>query len=103
MPHRPHPVAWNAIRPQRQLQLQRQKRTHAATLGNNAYTYSYDNIGNHKTAREPAEELSYVTNEFNQHTAIEEENGPLLCASIQLLGQPDTHHCLKGILDHGLS
>ena len=103
MPHRPHPVAWNAIRPQRQLQLQRQKRTHAATLGNNAYTYSYDNIGNHKTARELAEELAYAANEFNQPPAIEEENGPLLCASIQRLGQPDPHHCLKGILDHGLS
>ena len=103
MPDCPHAVAGYGACPQRQLQLQRQKRTHAATLGNNAYTYSYDNIGNHKTAREPAEELSYVTNEFNQHTAIEEENGPLLCSSIQLLGQPDTHHCLKGILDHGLS
>ena len=50
----------------------------AATLGAAPYGYSYDNIGNHKTAREPAEELSYVTNEFNQHTAIEEENLSLI-------------------------
>ena len=44
----------------------------AATLGAAPYGYSYDNIGNRKTAREPAEELAYAANELNQYTGIEE-------------------------------
>lgn len=43
-----------------------------ATLGAAPYGYSYDNIGNRKTAREPAEELAYAANELNQYTGIEE-------------------------------
>ena len=42
----------------------------AATLGAAPYGYSYDNIGNRKTAREPAEELAYAANELNQYTRI---------------------------------
>ncbi|MCI9266875.1 MAG: RHS repeat protein, partial [Akkermansia muciniphila] len=44
----------------------------AATLGAAPYGYSYDNIGNRKTAREPAEELAYAANGLNQYTGIEE-------------------------------
>lgn len=43
-----------------------------ATLGTAPYGYSYDNIGNRKTAQELAEELAYATNELNQYTGIEE-------------------------------
>jgi len=44
----------------------------AATLGAAPYGYSYDNIGNRKTAREPAGELAYAANGLNQYTGIEE-------------------------------
>lgn len=44
-----------------------------ATLGTDPYGYSYDNIGNRKTARELAEELTYAANELNQYTSIEEK------------------------------
>ena len=44
----------------------------AATLGTAPYGYSYDNIGNRKTAQELAEELAYTANELNQYTRIEE-------------------------------
>ena len=44
----------------------------ASSLGAAPYGYSYDNIGNRKTAREPAEELAYAANELNQYTGIEE-------------------------------
>ena len=37
----------------------------ASTLSAAPYGYSYDNIGNRKTAREPAEELVYATNGLN--------------------------------------
>ena len=37
-----------------------------------SYGYSYDNIGNRKTAQEPAQELAYAANELNQYTRIEE-------------------------------
>ena len=43
-----------------------------ATLGTAPYGYSYDNIGNRKTAREPAGELAYAANGLNQYTGIEE-------------------------------
>ncbi|WP_257228174.1 RHS repeat domain-containing protein [Akkermansia muciniphila] len=43
-----------------------------AALGAAPYGYSYDNIGNRKTAREPAQELAYAANELNQYTRIEE-------------------------------
>lgn len=43
-----------------------------ATLGTAPYGYSYDNIGNRKTARELAEELTYAANNLNQYTSIEE-------------------------------
>ena len=42
----------------------------AASLGAAPYGYSYDNIGNRKTAREPAGELAYAANELNQYTGI---------------------------------
>ena len=45
----------------------------AATLGTDAYNYSYDNIGNRKTAQEAAEEATaYDANNLNQYTAIQE-------------------------------
>uniref|UniRef100_UPI003FD6F5CB RHS repeat domain-containing protein n=1 Tax=Akkermansia sp. TaxID=1872421 RepID=UPI003FD6F5CB len=44
-----------------------------ATLGTEPYGYSYDNIGNRKTARELAEELTYAANNLNQYTSIEEK------------------------------
>ena len=47
----------------------------AATLGTAPYGYSYDNIGNRKTAQEIAEELAYAANELNQYTRIEESGG----------------------------
>lgn len=40
------------------------------TLGGDAYGYSYDNIGNRKTAQELAEELTYSANNLNQYTSI---------------------------------
>ena len=43
-----------------------------AALGAAPYGYSYDNIGNRKTAQEPAQELAYAANELNQYTRIEE-------------------------------
>ena len=43
-----------------------------ATLGTAPYGYSYDNIGNRKTAQEIAEELTYTANNLNQYTRIEE-------------------------------
>ena len=43
-----------------------------AALGAAPYGYSYDNIGNRKTAQEPAQELAYAANELNQYTGIEE-------------------------------
>ena len=43
-----------------------------ATLGAAPYGYSYDNIGNRKTAQEPAQELAYAANELNQYARIEE-------------------------------
>ena len=44
----------------------------AATLGAAPYGYSYDNIGNRKTAQELAQELAYAANGLNQYTGIEE-------------------------------
>ena len=45
----------------------------AATLGTDAYSYSYDNIGNRKTAQEAAEEATaYDANNLNQYTSIQE-------------------------------
>lgn len=41
------------------------------------YGYSYDNIGNRKTAQELAEELAYAANELNQYTRIEESGKTL--------------------------
>ena len=44
----------------------------AATVSGKTYGYSYDNIGNRKTAREDAEEATaYTTGPLNQYTAIE--------------------------------
>ena len=44
----------------------------AATVSGRTYGYSYDNIGNRKTAREDAEEATaYTTGPLNQYTAIE--------------------------------
>ncbi|MFR1530127.1 hypothetical protein [Akkermansia sp.] len=39
-------------------------------MGTDGYGYSYDNIGNRKTAQELAEELTYTANELNQYTSI---------------------------------
>jgi hypothetical protein len=36
-------------------------------LGTDGYGYSYDNIGNRKTAQELTEELTYTANELNQY------------------------------------
>ena len=35
-------------------------------------SYSYNNIGNRKTAQELAKELTYAANELNQYTRVEE-------------------------------
>ena len=44
----------------------------AATVSGKTYGYSYDNIGNRKTAREDAEEATaYTTGPLNQYAAIE--------------------------------
>ena len=43
-----------------------------AALGAAPYGYSYDNIGNRKTAQEIEEEFAYAANELNQYTRIEE-------------------------------
>ena len=44
----------------------------SATLGTDAYSYSYDNIGNRKTAQEAAEEATaYDANNLNQYTSIQ--------------------------------
>jgi len=44
----------------------------AAAVSGKTYGYSYDNIGNRKTAREDAEEATaYTTGPLNQYTAIE--------------------------------
>ena len=44
----------------------------AATVSGKTYGYSYDNIGNRKTAREDTEEATaYTTGPLNQYTAIE--------------------------------
>ena len=43
-----------------------------ASLGTAPYGYSYDNIGNRKTAQEIAEELTYTANNLNQYSRIEE-------------------------------
>ncbi len=45
----------------------------AATVNGKAYGYSYDNIGNRKTAQEDAEEATaYTANPLNQYTAIQQ-------------------------------
>ncbi len=45
----------------------------AATLGNAAYSYAYDNIGNRKSAQENAVEATdYAANNLNQYTAVGE-------------------------------
>ena len=41
-----------------------------AALGTAPYSYSYDNIGNCKTAQELVEELTYEANNLNQYTSI---------------------------------
>ena len=43
-----------------------------ASLGTAPYSYSYDNIGNRKTAQELVEELTYEANNLNQYISIEE-------------------------------
>ena len=43
----------------------------SATVSGRTYGYSYDNVGNRKTAREDAEEATYTTGPLNQYTAIE--------------------------------
>ncbi len=48
----------------------------AATVNGKAYGYSYDNIGNRKTAQEDAEEATaYTANQLNQYTAIRQGSG----------------------------
>ena len=46
----------------------------AATLGTDAYNYSYDNIGNRKTAQELARETTYDANQLNQYASIAEND-----------------------------
>ncbi len=48
----------------------------AATVNGKAYGYSYDNIGNRKTAQEDAEEATaYTANPLNQYIAIRQGDG----------------------------
>ena len=45
-------------------------------MNGKAYGYSYDNIGNRKTAQEDAEEATaYTANQLNQYTAIQQGSG----------------------------
>ena len=44
-----------------------------AELGTDSYGYAYDNIGNRKTAQEPADELIYTANQLNQYASIATE------------------------------
>ncbi len=47
-----------------------------ATVNGKVYGYSYDNIGNRKTAQEDAEEATaYTANPLNQYTAIQQGSG----------------------------
>ena len=41
-----------------------------ALLGEDAYAYSYDNIGNREIAQEAAEDITYDANDLNQYTRI---------------------------------
>ncbi len=41
-----------------------------ALLGEDAYAYSYDNIGNREIAQEVAEGITYAANDLNQYTRI---------------------------------
>ena len=41
-----------------------------ALLGEDAYTYAYDNIGNREIAQEVAEGITYAANDLNQYTRI---------------------------------
>lgn len=52
----------------------------AATLGDQAYAYAYDNIGNRKTAQEEANEITYRANALNQYTEIHENGVPFIPA-----------------------
>jgi RHS repeat-associated protein len=44
----------------------------AATMGDKAFAYDYDNIGNRKTAQEEANDFTYTANALNQYTEITE-------------------------------
>ena len=46
----------------------------AATMGDKAFAYDYDNIGNRKTAQEEANDFTYTSNALNQYTQITENN-----------------------------
>jgi RHS repeat-associated protein len=48
----------------------------AATMGDKAFAYDYDNIGNRKTAQEEANDFTYTANALNQYTEITENEVP---------------------------
>jgi RHS repeat-associated protein len=48
----------------------------SATMGDKAFAYDYDNIGNRKTAQEEANDFTYTANALNQYTEITENEVP---------------------------
>jgi RHS repeat-associated protein len=52
----------------------------AATMGDKAFAYDYDNIGNRKTAQEEANDFTYTANALNQYTQIAENDTPFVPA-----------------------
>jgi RHS repeat-associated protein len=50
----------------------------AATMGDKAFAYDYDNIGNRKTAQEEANDFTYTANALNQYTQIAENEVPFI-------------------------
>ena len=63
-----------------------------------SFTYQYDNIGNRKTARELAEELSYEANRLNQYTEVG-RNGDPFTPTYDADGNQTRVQTSKGIWD----
>ena len=61
-----------------------------------------DNIGNRKTAQEPAGELAYAANGLQPVHRHWRKRGSAFCADVRRLGQPDPHQDVNGHLDGGV-
>ncbi|MBT9449339.1 RHS repeat-associated core domain-containing protein [Akkermansia glycaniphila] len=48
----------------------------SASIGQAAFAYAFDNIGNRKTAQQTTEHLTYATNPLNQYTSITPQQQP---------------------------